>query len=107
MDLENLLDEQKEAVFNMFEEVSSVFSQNEYDVQAADVTEHKIILTDQTPFYQRPRRLPEPISQEIEAQCRELEAMDIIERSISSWSSNMVPIRKGDGNIRLCVDYRS
>ena len=37
VDLENLLDERKEAVLNMFEEVSSVFRQNEYDVQAADV----------------------------------------------------------------------
>ena len=104
--LPNLVAEQQEAVYQLLEDVNSVFSKNEYDVQAAALTEHKIVLTDKTPVYQHPRRLPEPISQEIEKQCSELEAMDIIERSVSPWSSPIVPIRKGDGSIRLCVDYR-
>ena len=104
--LDNLSDEQRESVLGMLGQVNSVLSCSEFDVNAAAVTAHTIHLTDDTPIYMRPRRFPDPINQEIESQCRELEAMDIIERSISPWSAPVVPIRKGDGSYRLCVDYR-
>ena len=42
----------------------------------------------------------------VEEQCAELLAADIIEPSKSPWSTPIVPIRKKDGTIRLCVDYR-
>ena len=104
--LNHLSSEQQHAVLDMLGEVSQVFSKGEYDVQAATLAPHKIRLSNNTPVYQKARRLPEPISQEIERQCEELEAADIIERSVSPWSAPVVPIRKGDGNIRLCIDYR-
>ena len=104
--LDHLDTDQGETVMNMLADVSSVFSKDDFDVNAAAVTEHIIHLTDDTPYYTRPRRLPEPLSQEIERQCLELEAIDIIERSVSPWSAPVVPLRKGDGSIRMCIDYR-
>ena len=38
--------------------------------------------------------------------CEQLNALDIIEPSISPWSSPVVPVRKRDGSLRLCIDYR-
>ena len=90
----------------MVSQVSSVFSTSEFDVNAAAVTAHTIHLNDTTPVYQRPRRLPEPVNAEIERQCKELESMDIIEKSESPWSAPVVPLRKGDGSLRMCIDYR-
>lgn len=93
-------------VQNMLKQYKSVFSMGDADVGQANVTEHKIKLYDSSPIYQRPRRFPQPITEEIERQCHELNALDIIEPSMSPWSSPVVPIRKKDGTVRLCIDYR-
>ena len=102
----NLTPSERCQAFRMLQSQDTVFSVSDNNIGKMGVVEHRIELWDDTPIYQRPRRLPGPISQEIEAQCKELELLDIIEPSSSSWSSPVVPVRKKDGNIRLCVDYR-
>jgi hypothetical protein len=99
------LDEQRE-VFASLNKVKPVFSTGDADVGLANVTSHHIKLTDSTPIYQRPRRFAKPIADEIERQCSELNSLDIIESSISPWSSPVVPVRKKDGSIRMCIDHR-
>ena len=44
---------------------------------------------------------------EVESQIRQLEQMGIIRQSDSPWSSPMVVVKKKDGGVRLCVDYRA
>ena len=103
---EQLWPDQKETIWQMIFSCSSILSTGSSDVGKASVTAHTIRLHDDTPIYQRPRRFPEPISAELEKQCQELYQQDIIEPSVSAWSSPVVPVRKKDGSIRLCVDYR-
>lgn len=102
----HLTDEQIEAVVKTLNPLHAVFSSGDQDIGKLGLTKHRIELWDETPIYQRPRRLPEPVCQEIENQCQELELLDIIEPSKSAWSSPIVPVRKKDGKIRLCIDYR-
>ena len=66
----------------------------------------EIKLYDYTPIYHRPRRFPDPIANEIEQECEKLRAQDIIEPSLSPYNCRVLPIRKGDGTLRLCMDYR-
>ena len=93
-------------VSDMLSKHGNVFSFHENDIGLAGVTKHRIHLNDETPIYQRPRRFPKPLNDEIEKQCAELTAADIIEPSSSAWSSPIVPVRKKDGSVRLCIDYR-
>ena len=104
--LDHLVTVQQEQVLQMLVNCSSVLSSGDFDINATALSEHKIHLNDDTPIYVRPRRFPDPINQEIDRQCLDLKAMDIIENSSSPYSAPIVPIRKGDGSIRLCVDYR-
>ena len=98
--------EQQAQVCEALKPFEGVFGVNDRDVGLASVTQHTIRLTNETPIYQRPRRFSPPINEEIERQCAELNSLDIIEPSNSPWSSPIVPIRKTDGSIRMCIDYR-
>ena len=106
MDMGVLSEEEKEQVFQMVGKVKEAFGKNEYDIGLANVSPHKIQITDETPIWQKPRRYADPINCEIAEQCQELEMLDIIEKCTSDWSSPVVPVRKSDGGLRMCVDYR-
>ena len=103
---DDLLPEQEEEFRNMLLRHFPVISRGDDDVGECSSTPIKIHLYDETPIFQRPRRFSPPISEAIEQQCQELHSLDIIEPSISPWSSPVVPVIKPDKSIRLCVDYR-
>ena len=105
---DQLSEEQKERVWTILMDLRGALSENESDIGSARVEPHKIELTDSTPIWQKVRSFSQPINDEINRQCQELLLSDIIEYSNSSWSSPIVPVRKGDGSLRLCVevDYR-
>ena len=42
----------------------------------------------------------------VEKEIEKLKSLSIIEPSKSAWTSPIVPIKKPDGSIQLCVDYR-
>ena len=106
VELGNLTEGQAKQVRDLMNRRSAAISCYEGDIGWAGVTEHYIELHDSTPLRQKPRQFPEPIAREIERQCQELVDMDILEYSRSPWSSPVVSIRKPDGTLRLCVDYR-
>ena len=103
---EVLSNEERNQIFDLLWKREKVFSVDEYDMGRTSLTSHRIELDDTTPIQQRPRRFPQSIAEEIEKQCKELMLLDIIEPSTSPWNSPIVPIRKKDGSIRLCIDYR-
>ena len=103
---QNLNSEEADKVYEMLMEVRESLSDGNHDIGKAKVEPHRIELTRETPIWQKPRNFSEPVNQEIESQCQELLASDILEYSDSNWSSPVVPVRKSDGSLRLCVDYR-
>ena len=103
---DKLSEEEQYKVRQVLERCEDAFSVSDSDVGRLSVPEHHIVLYDDTPISQKPRRFPEPVTAEIERQCKELQLLDIIEPSTSEWSAPVVPIRKKDGTLRLCVDYR-
>ena len=90
----------------LLKEHQNVISKGQDDVGRIDVGKLEIKLYDHTPIYHRPRRFPEPVAGEIERECEQLMAQDIIEQSHSSYNCRVLPIRKPDGSLRLCMDYR-
>ena len=70
------------------------------------LAEHKITTGDHPAIRLPPYRLPHAYKDAIEKEIDEMLACNIIEPSSSEWAAPLVPVRKKDNSIRLCVDYR-
>jgi len=103
---QQVTEKQRSLVYEMLERTQNAFGKSESQIGRAKITPYEIELTDDTPIWQRLRRFPGPVDSEVEQKCTGLMSMDILEHSVSGWSSNVVPVRKKDGELRLCVDYR-
>ena len=85
---------------------NDLFSATSLDVGSTNTVLHGIPLVDPTPFRMPYRRIPPAQYQEVRNHLEELKASGIIEPSQSPFASPVVIVRKKDGGIRLCVDYR-
>ena len=102
----DLNEEQIKTVYNVLGKYPDVFSDEWREVGGASFTNFKIELLNETPIRFKPRSFPAPLQEEIDKQVEELLSLNIIENSKSPWSFPIVPVRKKDGSVRLCVDYR-
>ena len=71
-----------------------------------DTVHHKIDITTDEPINTPPRRLPLGCANEVNEKIGTLYKEGKIEPSNSPWAFPIVPVRKKDGSIRICVDYR-
>lgn len=68
--------------------------------------EHTIPLNNSRPIRQSPYRLPAAYRNEVEQELEEMLQHGVIEPTTSPWASPMVIVRKKDGTVRICVEYR-
>ena len=71
-----------------------------------NITEHKINLSDSRPIKQVPRRISIQMRAEIERIVQDMKTQCVIEESQSPGVSPAVMVKKKDGSLRFCVDYR-
>ena len=69
--------------------------------------EHKIIVSTDDPVRRKPYPLPFTSEQIVRDEISEMIENDIIEPSDSPYSSPIVLVKKKDGSIRLCIDFRA
>ena len=62
---------------------------------------------DHDPVSSPPYRIPPKWKEEVKKQLDDLLRLGIIVPSVSPWASSVVTVRKKDGGIRICVDYRA
>lgn len=67
---------------------------------------HHISLRDNTPFKHRARPIHPQDLEAVRKHLKELLDAGVIQESESSFSSPIVVVRKKNGDIRLCIDYR-
>ena len=67
---------------------------------------HRIDTGPHRPLRQALRRQPNAYLDVIDGQVDEMMAHGLVEPACCEWASNVVMVRKDDGTLRFCVDYR-
>ena len=96
--------QQKEDLHKIFTEFEDVLQSKPGKTV---LTEHTIGTNNsERPIRVPPYRIPHAYRDAVAKELDEMEQSGVIEPSQSEWSAPIVVVRKKDGNIRLCVDYR-
>ena len=85
---------------------TDVFAAHDEDLGYTDQVKHEIPLLDETPVSQPYRRIPPNQYKEVKEHISDLLRKGVIQESSSSYASPIVLVRKPDGSLRMCVDYR-
>ena len=102
---EHLSPLQQQQLNDLFKEFSDVFSQGEDDLGCTPLLEHTIE-THGPPLCQPYRRQNPAVRREEMAQVQQMLASDVIRPSNNPWASPVVMVKKKDGSLRFCVDFR-
>ena len=86
---------------------NDVFATSDMDLGEFTAIEHRIETDNATPVKQRMCRTPAVFEEEEEAHVDKMLQAGVIQPSSSDWASAPVLVRKKDGGVRWCVDYRA
>ena len=84
----------------------AAFSLNDLERGETNLLDMEIHTGKETPRRVATRRMPFAVRQEVARQLCNMQKAGVIEPSSSPWSSPVVMVRKKDGTLRFCVDYR-
>ena len=102
----NLTTEEFQHFKTMVDKWESLFSTDDLNLGHTDAVKHRIKLNDERPFKDRYRRIPPGMLDELKQHLRQMLDAGVIRVSNSPWASNIVPVRKKDGKLRICIDFR-
>ena len=96
---------QQQQLNELFKEYQDVFSQGEDDLGNTPLLEHAIE-THGPPLHQPYRRQNPTVRREEMTQVQQMLSSNVIRPSNSPWAYPVVMVRKKDGSLRFCVDFR-
>ena len=100
--------EQAEKAHGLLKEYHDIFFLEKQDMGHTKAAEHKIVLKDPEtpPFKEWFRRIPPPQLDEVRKHLKLMLDAGVIRPSNSPWCNDVVLVRKKDGSLRFCIDFR-
>uniref|UniRef100_A0A8R1HL46 CCHC-type domain-containing protein n=1 Tax=Caenorhabditis japonica TaxID=281687 RepID=A0A8R1HL46_CAEJA len=87
-------------------EFSDVFAIEESELTQTDMVQCEIELEKENPIRQKCRPVPLALQEKVKVMLEDMETRKVIRKCRSPWASPVVLVKKKDGSIRMCVDYR-
>ena len=106
-DLSHLDAEKRAMLEEVLVEMKDVFSKDESDIGDVKDFQMPIHLVDNIPVAAPYRRIPPHLYKEVKNYIDDLITNGWVQESMSSYSSPIVVVRKKDGSMRMCIDYRA
>ena len=106
--LEKWPQEQAEQACSLLKEYHDIFSLEKHDMGHTNATEHKIVLKDPDtpPFKERFCRILPPQLDEVREHLKLMLDAGVIRPSNSPWCNAVVLVRKKDGSLHFCINFR-
>lgn len=105
-DLSHLEDEKREKMEKMLMKLDDMFSKDDADIGNITDFQMPIHVVDQVPVNASYQKIPPHLYREVKNYIEDLRTNGWIRESYSSYSSPIVCVRKKNGEMRMCVDYR-
>uniref|UniRef100_A0A8R1HV63 RNA-directed DNA polymerase n=1 Tax=Caenorhabditis japonica TaxID=281687 RepID=A0A8R1HV63_CAEJA len=94
------------AIQNIILEYADVFAIEDSELTQTKLVQCKIELEKSNPIRQKCRPVPLALQEKVRLMLEEMERRKVIRKCTSPWASPVVLVKKKDGSIRMCVDYR-
>ena len=106
--LEAWPEDQAGKAHSLLKEYHDIFSLEKRDMGHTNATKHKIVLKelDTPPFKEHFCRIPPPQLDEVREHLKLMLDTGIIQPSNSPWCNSIVLVRKMDGSLHFCIDFR-
>lgn len=90
----------------MLREEWGAFARHKDEVGFIKNLKMDIKLTNDVPVAKMYNAIPRPLYDEVKSHIQDLLSKGFIRKSKSPYASAVVCVRKRDGSLRLCIDYR-
>jgi len=97
---------QRQKAWSLLVKYRGIISMGDYDIGRTDLVEYHIDTGNNRPIRQLLRRHPFQHLEWINKEVEEMRKHGIIKPVASPWASNVVFVKKKDGTLRFCIDYR-
>ena len=104
--LKNRAPRNAEAAKQLVLSYHDAFALEKNELGCTSTVEHEIHIVDSEPFKERFRRIPPLLLEEVCASLRDMLDAGTICPSQSPWCNAVVLVRKKDGTLCFCVDFR-
>ena len=102
----NLTPDQVARLKHVLLQYCDVFVGEDGTLGRTDYVKHKIDTQGARPVKQKLRRTPMHLHEEVDKVMEDMIDRKIISPSASPWQANVVLVKKRDGSLRFCIDYR-
>ena len=99
-------EEETKCTHELLMEYHDIFSLDDNELGCASQVKHNTKVTDNEPFKEQFRCITPPLLEEVRTHVNDMLQAGAIRPSSSPWCNMVVLIRKKDGGLRFCIDFR-